>query len=126
MESNPNLEEINDREQLSIGSLDEEAKKQIRNPSKFLISEFTEDLINKATDSGDKKNKVLDQVDDSDLRFLMACKNSVMILNNLQSRRMKPEFESYKTLIEINDIIKNILMILVVFVLFFSKPEWCA
>ena len=81
-----------------------------------------------------RKDKVelanLDEVDDEigsdDIRFIMACRQAKKLFNQLESSHIKPGYEQYAFILKILEWSKIMILISVISILLFSKPEWCA
>lgn len=93
---------------------------------------ITRDLVNKLENFRAEKvelkdlDEVNDEIGDDDIRFIMACRQAKKLFNELESSRIKPGYESYAFMLKLLEWSKILILVGVISILLFSKPEWCA
>lgn len=63
---------------------------------------------------------------DDDLRYVIFCDKSASLLRDALASRIKPEFTSYKIYLEMVEMFKPYLFVLMMVFIFFGRPEWCS
>ena len=118
-------------EQDSIITLNEQEKNEITFPTKFKPNPNTSELVKRIrlVNTNKQNNETTDdaeEIDDGDIRYLMACKQAVQMFRNFESSQMKAGYEGYDWVISMTENLKFVILIFVILIMFFSKPEWCA
>lgn len=118
-------------EQESIITLNTVEKNEKTFPTKFKPNPNTSELVTRIKDitntkSSEEKTEDSEDIDDGDIRYLMACKQAVQMFKNLESSQMKEGYVNYKWVINMTEIFKLVILCFVIGIMFFSKPEWCA
>ena len=101
---------------IEVGNrLDEINKKHVAKiEAKLQLLKDEDDDIKKSSD-----------IDSEDIRYRIACNNSVTLIRTMESNTLKPGYEQYKITLDIIDKIKLILIILIFGIIIFAKPDWC-
>lgn len=63
---------------------------------------------------------------DDDLRYVIFCDKSASLLRDALAARIKPEFQTYKKYLDMVEMFKPYLFLLMMVFVFFGRPEWCS
>lgn len=71
------------------------------------------------------EEQVNEEIQDDDIRYQMACREARNAFSGIEDRILKPEYESFANIITLTEFLKYFVLLSVILILFFSKPEWC-